>query len=59
MRDSVMGLDYMHHMGICHRDIKPQNIMLDQNGIAKLGDFGASEVFDDGDDTMFKTNGTY
>ncbi|KAL6058645.1 Glycogen synthase kinase-3 beta [Balamuthia mandrillaris] len=39
------SLAYIHSLGICHRDIKPQNLLLDpQSGILKLCDFGSAKV---------------
>ncbi|KAK7600799.1 hypothetical protein V9T40_008240 [Parthenolecanium corni] len=38
------SLAYIHHLGICHRDIKPQNLLLDpESGILKLCDFGSAK----------------
>jgi serine/threonine-protein kinase len=38
------GLDAAHARGIIHRDIKPSNILLTHDGIAKLADFGITQV---------------
>jgi serine/threonine protein kinase len=38
------SLAYIHSMGICHRDIKPQNLLLDpESAILKLCDFGSAK----------------
>ena len=35
------SLAYIHSLGVCHRDIKPQNLLLDpESGVLKLCDFG-------------------
>ena len=40
----MKGLAYAHKMGVIHRDIKPGNILMDNNMTFKIGDFGVSAV---------------
>jgi len=41
----LRSLGYIHSLGICHRDIKPQNLLLDPtSGILKLCDFGSAKA---------------
>jgi serine/threonine-protein kinase len=42
----VEGLVEAHRLGVIHRDLKPQNIMIDQDGNAKVMDFGIARFVD-------------
>jgi hypothetical protein len=42
----VEGLIEAHRLGVIHRDLKPQNIMIDQDGNAKIMDFGIARFVD-------------
>ena len=39
-----LGLHYLYTKNIVHRDIKPQNIIVDKKGIVKLLDFGLAKI---------------
>lgn len=38
--ETILAIEYVHSLGYVHRDIKPDNILLDKDGHIKLTDFG-------------------
>ncbi|GBG25550.1 Cyclin-dependent kinase 1 [Hondaea fermentalgiana] len=45
MSQMLLGLEYCHASGIFHRDLKPQNLLIDQQGVLKVADFGLARAF--------------
>lgn len=46
LKDVLQGLHHLHSKNKIHRDVKCANILLAENGVAKLGDFGVTEAYD-------------
>ncbi len=55
--DILEGLSWAHKRGIVHRDIKPQNILFDKEGQAKLSDMGLAKSFEQAGQSGITTPG--
>jgi serum/glucocorticoid-regulated kinase 2 len=52
----LQSLEYLHSRNVIHKDVKPENIILDYKGYAFLTDFGTSSIFKS--ENSMETSGT-
>ena len=56
----IIAIEYCHENAkIIHRDIKPDNILIDDNDNVKLSDFGVSFIMENGSDDIQTSAGSY
>lgn len=54
----VLGLEYIHRMGLVYRDVKPENILLTRNGYLKITDFGFAKLLNQDSPRTYSMCGT-
>jgi tRNA A-37 threonylcarbamoyl transferase component Bud32 len=54
----ALGLDYLHKINIVHRDVKTANLLMNENDVVKIADFGVARVMAK-DGVMTAETGTY
>ncbi|MDP9119232.1 MAG: PASTA domain-containing protein, partial [Actinomycetota bacterium] len=48
LRQALLALGHAHHEGFVHRDMKPENLLVTQDGTVKVADFGLARAYADG-----------
>lgn len=46
IRQTIRGLNYLHRIGVIHKDLKPNNILLDKDNNCKIIDFNFSSILE-------------
>ena len=55
----ALGMDYLHKVSVIHRDLKTANLLMDENEVVKVADFGVARVVAADGAAMTAETGTY
>lgn len=55
----ALGMDYLHKVNVIHRDLKTANLLMDENEVVKVADFGVARVKAMDGSSMTAETGTY
>lgn len=58
-RQLMSGVSYLHSCNVTHRDLKPDNLLMNAGGVMKISDFGVSELFRTADGQLKELRGIY
>jgi eukaryotic-like serine/threonine-protein kinase len=52
IRQAAQGLDHAHKAGLIHRDVKPENLILDRQGVVKVMDLGLARFYESDEEQL-------
>ncbi len=55
LREIAAGVAHAHDCGVVHRDLKPQNVLVSEEGVAKVTDFSVARAIAEGDRGLTRT----
>lgn len=57
LENVLYGLQYLHQLGLSHGNLHPGNILIDSQGVARISDFGVSELMSEAQDLQSQSGG--